>query len=131
MPATAAPLDAFITAATPSIIELLGAFLTAAIALAARTARQKWGIEIEAKHREALQSAILTGARLAIAGRLDTAAAIQLILKHVSVSVPDAVTALQPSAEVLENLARAKLQEAAQIVGTDKLTDAMRKPLAG
>lgn len=64
---------------------------------------------------------------MALAGKLDTAAAIQLILTHVSANVPDAVIALQPSTEVLENLARAKLQEAAQVVTPDRLADAQRQ----
>lgn len=120
-----------IVAAAPGLIELFGVALAALLGWAANTARKRWGIEIEAKHREALQSAILNGARMALEGNLTGQAAIRLILSHVQASVPGAVTALQPTKTVLENLAKAKLQEAAQVIGTDKLSEAMRKALAG
>lgn len=113
---------------TEFYLEMLGFTLAAILAWVSKTAHRKWGLEIEARHREALQSAIMTGARLALAGKLDAEAAIRLILQHVQASVPDAVIALQPSPAVLENLARAKLQEAAQIVGIDRQTaDALRR----
>lgn len=131
LPAAAGAFDAFITAATPGLIDLIGVGLAALIGWAANTARKRWGIEIEAKHREAPQSAILNGARLALEGKLTGASAIQLILSHVQASVPGAVIALQPSREVLENLAKAKLQEAAQVIGSDKLSEAMREALQG
>lgn len=120
-------MQSIITAAMPQLIEVLGLVLTALLAWVATRLRAKWGIDIEAKHRAALHSAILSGARLALEGKLTGASAIRLILSHVQASVPDAVIALQPPCEVLENLARAKLQEAAQVAGTDWLTEALKR----
>jgi hypothetical protein len=112
LPASAGTLDTLITAATPGLVEILGVVLTGLIGWAANVARQKWGIEIEVRHREALQSALLNGARLALARQLTGAAAADLIIGFVRQSVPDALAALRPSVETLEILAGAKLEEA-------------------
>lgn len=120
-------MQSIIQSAMPSLMDLLGVLLAGVIAWASNTARRRWGLAIEANHREALQSAIMTGARLALAGKLDAQAAIALILSHVQASVPDAVGALKPSTDVLTNLARAKLQEAAQVSGQAALAEALRR----
>jgi hypothetical protein len=59
-------LTGLVQALLPHALEILGAVLTVLIGWAADAARRNWGIQIEAKHREALQSALLTGARMAI-----------------------------------------------------------------
>lgn len=120
-------MQTIIDAALPHLLELIGVALTGVITWAAARLRSKWGIDIEARHREALHAALMTGARLAIDRKLDLQAAVQLTIAHVTGSVPDAVARLQPSRAVLENLARAKLQEAAQVVGSDRLTEALRR----
>ena len=58
-------MQSIIAAVTPGILEILGVLLTGIIGWAATKARQKWNIDIEARHRKALQSALLTGATLA------------------------------------------------------------------
>lgn len=134
MPASAGATSDFITAAAPGVVELIGLALTWLIGWAASRARQKWGIEIEARHREALQSALLNGARLALNRQLTGKAAIDLVLTYIRASVPDAIGALKASPEVLTDLARAKLEQAAaekarDLTGAavDKLADALRR----
>lgn len=128
-------MQEIIKAITPGLAELVGLALTGIIAWLANTARAKWGVEITARHREALHSALWTGAQLALERKLTGASALELIKSYVRQSVPGAIAALNPTTAVLTDLAKAKLEEAskgaAQVVGTDRLAEAMRKALAG
>ena len=88
----------------------------------------------EARHREALQSALLNGARLALDRQLTGKAAIDLVLTFIRSSVPDAIGNLKATPEVLTDLARAKLEQAAaekarDVTGAavDKLAEALRR----
>ncbi|RJL08396.1 hypothetical protein [Paracoccus siganidrum] len=122
-------MQTIVNAAMPHLLEMLGLVLTGVITWAAAKARQKWGIDIEARHRESLHSALMSGAQMAAAGNLSFDAAIRIILEHVRNSVPDALAALTPSGATLRNLAEAKLAEAqAEIIGraTDALTAKLR-----
>ncbi|MGN7867816.1 hypothetical protein [Paracoccus sp. 22332] len=110
-------MQTIITAATPHLLEILGLILTAIIGWAASKARQKWGLDIEAKHRDALHEALMTAARLAIGRNLTGQAAISLILDYAKRSVPDALDKLSPPAVVIENLAQSKLEKAAVEAG--------------
>lgn len=132
--ASAGALDSFITAAAPGVVELIGLALTGIIGWAAAKARAKWGIDIEARHREALQSALLNGARLALDRQLTGKAATDLVLTFIRASVPDAIGNLKATPDVLTDLARAKLEQAAaekarDVTGAavDKLTEALRR----
>ena len=134
LPAAAGAIDAFMTAAAPGVIELIGLALTGIIGWAAAKARAKWGVDIEARHREALQSALLNGARLALDRQLTGKAAIDLVLTFIRASVPDAIGNLKATPEVLTDLARAKLEQAAaekarDVTGAavDKLAEALRR----
>lgn len=98
----------YINAAWPLIELIVATAITIATAFAAR----KWGIDVEAKHRDALHSALLTGARLAVNRQLTGPAAVKLILDYVAKSVPGAINKLTPPPAVLADLAEAKLQEA-------------------
>ena len=127
-------MQSIITAASPHILELLGVLLTGIIGWAAAAARRKWGIEIEARYREALHSALMTGAQLAMKHELTGKAAIDLVLRYIKQSVPDAIGNLKPSPDVLTDLARAKLEQAAaekarDVTGAavDKLAEALRR----
>jgi hypothetical protein len=53
-------MDAFLAAIMPHLLELIAAVATATLAWAAAQARRRWGIEIEARHCEALHSALMT-----------------------------------------------------------------------
>lgn len=134
LPAAAGALDTFIAAASPGIIDLIGLALTGIIGWAAAAARKKWGIEIEARYREALHSALLTGAQLAMKHELTGKAAIDLVLRYIKQSVPDAIGNLKATPDVLTDLARAKLEQAAaekarDVTGAavDKLAEALRR----
>lgn len=130
-------MQSIITAAAPHILELLGLVLTGIIGWAAAAARRKWGIDIEASHREALHWALYTAAQLAIKHELTGKAAVDLVLEYARRSVPDAMGNLKPSAEVLTDLAKAKLEQvAAERVkkaaggAVDQLAEALRRARA-
>lgn len=122
-------MDIIKAAVLPHLLEIINILLAGLVAWVANVARKKWGVDIEARHREALQSALMNGARLALDRKLDAKAALQLILSYVHESVPGAIKALKPPVRVLEDLAWAKLQEAAQVVGDDVLAKALRQAL--
>ena len=50
----------------PYVVDVLGVIVTAAISWAAAAFTRRTGIEIDAKHREALHSAAMTGVNLAL-----------------------------------------------------------------
>ncbi|MDN3713464.1 hypothetical protein QWZ10_20060 [Paracoccus cavernae] len=104
-------MDIIKAALLPHLQEIIGILLASLIGWAANTARRKWGIDIEAKHLSALQSALMTGARLALDRNLDGKAALAVIMGHVQLSVPDAVIGLKADQEVLTNLAQASLSK--------------------
>ncbi len=83
--------------------------LTAPIGLVAVRIQRWAGIQIEARHREALHSAIMTAARLAVARDLTREVAIEFVAAYARASVPDALKRLSPSAEALDALIRSKL----------------------
>ena len=95
------------------IMEALGLVITAFIGWLAVLVRRKFDIEIEAKHREALHSALLTGAKLALSKSLTGAAAIQVIKDFAKRSVPDAIEYFDLDKKIVtfDNLAEGKLQE--------------------
>lgn len=99
---------------SPVLLEIIAGLLTALLSWVVLTLRQRWGIEIEARHREALQSAMMNGARIALARGLSGAAAADLAQGYAQASVPDAMRNLRPSEAVLAQLARAKLHEVTQ-----------------
>lgn len=103
-------MDDLFQAVTPHLLEIAGIILTAIIGWAANTARRKWGIDIEAKYQADLHTALTTAARLALSKQLTGAAAIELILDYAKRSVPDALAKLNPSPEVIENLAKSKIE---------------------
>ena len=68
------------------------------------------GIEIEARHREALHSALMTGVRRALASGLQEREAVaEATVNHVRTSVPDALAALNPAPRQLVDVAEATL----------------------
>jgi len=96
----------------PLILTAVAAVLTQALTAAARVARERWGIEIEARHREALHSALMSGIRAALSRGASGTAAIYEAIDYTRNSVPDAMASLNPSSGVLRELAEAKLREA-------------------
>lgn len=98
-------------AASPFLVDLLDVILVILLARISAIAAKRWGIEIEAKHREALQTAIMSGIRAAVGRGEIGSVAVQSALSHALRSVPDAITALRPAAGVLTSIAEAKLRE--------------------
>lgn len=107
-------MNALAVALAPHILELIAGLLSALIGWAAMAAKRKWGLDIEARHREALHSALMTGARMALDRALSPQGAADLAVGYAEASVPGAIRALKPSREVMVNLARAKVAEAAK-----------------
>ena len=60
-------LSQIYAATLPPLLLILSTILGRIIAKAAMVAKDRWGIEIEARHREALQSAMMTGISAALA----------------------------------------------------------------
>ena len=123
------PAAGLVAAVAPLLIDLLAIVLMAALTWAAAWGKRKFGVDIEAKHRDALHSALMTGARLAAARQLTGPGALQLILDYVRKSVPDALATLAPSHAVLTDLADAKLQEVlgTKAPGLNQLINAMQE----
>lgn len=96
---------------TPYIPVLLDALVYGLIGYAALLIRRWTGIEIEAKHREALHSAIRNGVLQAASRGMTGPEAKKLIAGYVTESVPEALVRLAPSPEVLDGLIRAKMAE--------------------
>lgn len=110
-------MNGIIDAVSPHALEIMGIGLTFVIGWASTQAARRFGLDIEQRHRDALHSALMTGARLALAKQLTAAAAVDLILGYVKTSVPGAVGKLNPPQSVLENLAKSKLEQAAVEAG--------------
>ncbi len=104
-------LSEIYAAVLPLLLSLLAAWLAKVMAGAADEAKRRWGIEIEARHREALHSALMSGIRAALNRGLTGPAAIDSAVKYATQSVPDALARLNPDARVLARLAASKLRE--------------------
>lgn len=104
-------MDDLFNAAAPHLLQIASAIVLALIGWAANTVRRKWGVDIEAKYQSDLHTALMTAARLALAKQLTGAAAIELALDYAKRSVPDAIRKLNPPQAVIENLAKAKLEQ--------------------
>ncbi|ULB10777.1 hypothetical protein ORIO_12775 [Cereibacter azotoformans] len=115
LPAAASTGSDLLTALTPSLLDLAGVALTALIGFATLRFQRWTGIQIEARHREALHSAIMTAARLAVARKLAPDAAADFVSSYVRDSVPDALKQLAPPADTLEALVRSRLAQAAEL----------------
>ena len=101
-------------AVAPGVFEAAGTLLMLVLTWASMTLKAKWGIEIEARHREALHSAIMSGVARAMEGGLTREMAIEAAVAYARQSVPDAIRYLTAPDGILFDLARAKLQ---QLVG--------------
>lgn len=104
-------LSEIYAAVLPLLLSVLAAWLAKVLASAANEAKRRWGIEIEARHREALHSALMSGIRAALNRGLTGQAAISSAVTYANQSVPDALARLRPDAKVLARLAASKLRE--------------------
>ena len=95
------------TAIEPYILEAFGLIITAVIGFAARQFSVWTGVEIEKAHREALHSALMSGAEQALeqGPSVVLADVKRAAINHAYRSVPDAIAALVPGDTVLDTLA--------------------------
>lgn len=126
------PLDSIQSVIQPILVELLLTLILAVLAWFLRLLPERFRVDIEAKHRAALHSAIDTGVGLLIdtMQKHPTIAApdmaIGTVLDYVERSVPSAIRNLGPSRAHLEDMARAKLaQKVDAIMGRDRLSEAL------
>lgn len=127
-------IDIIQNIAQPIIVDLLLTLILAIIAWLMRKLPERWRLDIEARHREALHKALDTGIGLAIdtMQKHPTIAApdmaIGTVLDYVERSVPDALRRLAPSRAHLEDMARAKLQQQVDaIMGRDRLAESLKQ----
>lgn len=121
--------DGILIGFQPLIAETVMLAVAALLAWLVKIVRDRFGIEIEAKHREALQSALNNAINLAIAKVIpvpgggakvifDTVADLDVAVKYVKDSVPDAVKRFGLDDARIEELLKPKL--AAVAVDTEK-----------
>jgi hypothetical protein len=105
-------MNAFFVALAPHLLELIAALVAILLGWLAAQARARWGVEIEARHREALHSALMTGVMHALSrGLHEQDAVAKAAVDYVKTSVPDALRALKPAPQQLLHMAEAKLEE--------------------
>lgn len=112
-------LQALYVELLPVLLQLIAAVLGFVLLRTAEAARRRWGIEVEARHREALHAALMTGISAALMRGLRGAKAVDAATVYARQSVPDAIAALMPDAVLMRNLAAAKLQQAQPLVAVD------------
>ncbi|SLN75075.1 hypothetical protein [Roseisalinus antarcticus] len=83
----------------PVIFDLCAALLTLLIEWVSLTLKTRLGFDFEARHREALHSAIMSGRRSALEQDLDRSDMIDAAVAYARTSVPDAITSLAALAE--------------------------------
>lgn len=127
------PIDSIQNIIQPILVELLLTLILAVLAWFLRLLPERFRVDIEAKHRAALHSAIDTGVGLLIdtMQKHPTIAApdmaIGTVLDYVERSVPDAIRRLGPSRAHLEDMARSRLQQQVDaVLGRDRLAEALR-----
>ena len=128
------PIDSIQSIIQPILVELLLTLILAVLAWFLRLLPERFRVDIEAKHRAALHSAIDTGVGLLIdtMQKHPTIAApdmaIGTVLDYVERSVPDAIRRLGPSRAQLADMARDKLtQQVDAVLGRDRLAEALRQ----
>ncbi|MFD1913788.1 hypothetical protein [Halodurantibacterium flavum] len=105
-------MDTILAAMMPYILELLGLIITCLIGWMAARFHARTGVEIDARHREALHQAIMSGIRAALArGKSHPDNIAEEVTAYVTRSVPGAMKRLAPPPEVLGNLISGKVRE--------------------
>lgn len=107
---------------TPEMLDqvmvILGALITLFVGFIGQQSRKRWGIELSARSRETLQSALHTGALMAWARFSDQVVSpsredmIAIVLNHMKGDgAGESIKKLQTSDTTLRSLAEAKLME--------------------
>ncbi|WP_376872417.1 hypothetical protein [Albirhodobacter sp. R86504] len=108
-------LDIIMGLIAPHLAEIISGIVTALLAFIAAQIKARTGAELDANARDALHSALTTGAMLAIAryGRtagVNQEAMVAEAVNYAKASVPDAIKRLGPVETVLADLAVAKIE---------------------
>ncbi|MCL4065909.1 hypothetical protein M3484_04950 [Pseudomonas sp. GX19020] len=113
-------VQAFFLTLLPHLTEVASAVIAILLAGLFRILKTRWGIEIEARHREALQSAMMTGITAALSRGLKADAAIAAAIQHAAgAGARDAVEFFNLGVDDLKRLAEAKLHSAIPLFGID------------
>lgn len=97
----------------PAILPVISTVLGVVLLRLSAVAKERWGIEIEARHREALQSALTTGVSEALSRGLTGDQAVKAAVEHVITDgAPDAVDKFELTLGKVSSMAGAKLHEA-------------------
>lgn len=90
----------------PYLVSAFGVVVSALLAIATRQLTKWTGIEIEAKHRQALHEAIVSGVHSAVKHGIETGSGTFYahVMAHVRESVPDAYKTLVRSEGVVRNI---------------------------
>lgn len=102
-------------ALAPSVLTAVASLLGLLLTYATWKVERWTGLKIEAQHRQALHSAIMSGVQSAMDGTLDRDQIVAQAVAYARRSVPDAVGYLLGRADdggILMRLAEAKLREA-------------------
>lgn len=126
--------DTFQNAVQPVIVDLLMYLTLGALAWLLRRLPERFRLDIEARHREALHKALNTAVGLVFdtVQRDPRIAASDYALtkgvEYVRRSVPQAIRRLGPSQAQLEEMMRAKIQLALdEAIGRDRLAEALKQ----
>lgn len=124
-PDTVVEFEGFFGWLRPYVVELVGLVIAGAVAWATKKFHDLTGINIEAKHREALQSALRNGANLVIdkiptGGKVDVhSAPVAAAIRYVMESVPDAVNYFGLTPDKIADLLKPKIAVPAVVVATE------------
>lgn len=105
--------------AEPHLLELFGALVTLAITWVSVTVKAKFGLDIDARHREALHRALMSGAQLALEGELTDEAAKRAVVDYARESVPAALRHFAAPDGFLMKMAEAKITEVLLSIKTE------------
>jgi len=97
-------------ALAPVVMEVLTIIAMLAVTWLAAQAKQRLGLEVTEKQRDALHQALVTGITAALARNADGQDAVDAAVEYAHQSVPGAIKALKPPPGVLESIAASKLQ---------------------
>ena len=107
-------LNEILEALSPLLLAAVAALLTLFLGWLTVTFHRQFGTEIEAKHREALHSAMMMGVSRATELDGDPNAITREALAYAKRSVADAIRALGANDDILWDLAEAKIR---QVIG--------------
>lgn len=122
-------MQAFLTALyaeiLPLLLQLIAVVIGLVLARLVAVARTRWGIEIDARHREALHSALMTGISAALTRGLRGDAAVQAAVDHaIGRGAPDAIDHFGLAVGDLTLLAQSKLSAADPLKWSEKYSPA-------